>query len=57
MERVRENILAPGFEMFRDAVAAYLAPEDSAVYSVPGAWDEVKLKAARFVEELDAADK
>ena len=53
LARARENILAPGFEMFRDAVAAYLAPEDRKVYAVPAVWDEIKLKAADFVEELE----
>ena len=51
--RARENILEPGFERFRDAVAAYLAPEDLKVYSVPAVWDEIKLKAAEFVAELE----
>ncbi len=51
--RARENILAPGFEIFRDAVAAYLAPEDRKIYAVPAVWDEIKLKAADFVTELE----
>ncbi|MEI7482235.1 MAG: nucleotidyl transferase AbiEii/AbiGii toxin family protein [Elusimicrobiota bacterium] len=54
--KVRENILAPGFELFRDVVAAYLTPADRKVYCAPGVWDEIKLKAADFVKELgDAA--
>ena len=52
LAKVHENILAPGFGLFRDTVAAYLAPEDRKVYAVAGVWDEIKLKAAAFVEEL-----
>ena len=48
-----ENILAPDFEMFRDAVAAYLSPEDRKIYAVPAVWDEIKLKAAEFAAELE----
>jgi hypothetical protein len=57
LAKVRENILEPGFELFRDVVAAYLAPEDRKVYSAPGVWDEIKLKAADFVEELGDANE
>lgn len=57
LARVKESVLSPGFEMFRDAVAAYLSPEDGAMYAAPEAWDEVKLKAAGFVEELYEANR
>jgi len=53
MAMARANILEPGFEMFRDAVVSYLAPEDRKVYAVPSVWDEIKLKAADFVGELE----
>ena len=53
MAKVRESILEPGYEMFRDAVAAYLAPGDRKVYSVPAVWEEIKLKAADFAAELE----
>jgi len=56
LAKVRGNILEPDFEMFRDVVAAYLAPEDRRVYEAPGVWDEIKLKAAAFVEELGDAN-
>lgn len=56
LARAREAILAPGYELFRDAVAAYLAPQDQARYARPEAWDEIKLKAAEFVAELEKAD-
>ncbi len=56
LAHARESILAPGFEQFRDAVAAYLAPEDRKQYSLPAAWDEVKLRAAEFVAELEKAN-
>ena len=39
--------------MFRDAVAAYLSPEDRKIYAVPAVWDEIKLKAAEFAAELE----
>jgi len=52
---VKEVILGTGFELFRDSVAEYLAPEAAGIYASPEAWDEVKLKAAAFVEELYAA--
>ena len=54
--KARENILEPDFETFRDVVAAYLAPEDRKLYADPGAWDEIKLKAAAFVGELGDAN-
>ena len=56
LAKARENILEPDYEMFRDVVAAYLAPEDRKVYAAPGMWDEIKLKAAAFVEELGDAN-
>jgi len=56
LAKARENILEPGFELFRDTVAAYLAPEDRKIYASCGVWDEIKLKAAAFVEELGHAD-
>jgi len=52
LSRAKEKILEPGFELFRDSVAAYLAPEDRKIYSVPSVWDGIKLKAAEFVGEL-----
>jgi hypothetical protein len=56
LDKAKANILAPDFEMFRDAVAAYLAPEDRNAYTAPGVWDEIKLKAAEFVAELEQAN-
>ncbi|HAH30743.1 MAG TPA: hypothetical protein DCL44_00330 [Elusimicrobia bacterium] len=56
LAKARENILKPGFELFRDAVAVYLAPEDRKIYALPGIWDEIKLTAADFVEELGDAN-
>lgn len=57
LARVKESVLEPGYETFRDAVAAYLSAQDRVQYSTREAWDEVKLKAAAFVEELYAADR
>jgi len=42
--------------MFRDVVAGYLAAQDQAVYAVPAMWDEIKLKAADFVTELEKSN-
>lgn len=56
LARAKDNILAPDFEMFRDAVAAYLAPENRKAYASPQIWDEIKLKAADFVGELGRAN-
>jgi len=53
LAKARERILEPDFKMFRDTVAAYLAAEDQGTYAEPAAWDEVKLKAAEFVGELE----
>lgn len=47
-----ENIFQISFEQFRDTVILYFSAEDQAVYNTPGLWDEIKLKAADFIEEL-----
>lgn len=56
LAKARAAVLAPGFEVFRDAVCSYLAPADSVVYSRPEVWDEIKLKAADFIAELERAN-
>ncbi|HBA59375.1 MAG TPA: hypothetical protein DCZ92_00855 [Elusimicrobia bacterium] len=56
LARARAAILEPSFEMFRDVVAGYLAAQDQAVYAVPAMWDEIKLKAADFVTELEKSN-
>lgn len=47
-----DNIFSVGFPQFRDTVVAYLEAEDQKAYSSPAVWDEIKLRAAHFIEEL-----
>ena len=48
-----DNIFQVGFTQFRDTVIEYLGDEDKKAYSSPEAWDEIKLKTANFLEELN----
>lgn len=48
-----KNIFEISFVQFRDTVVAYLSPEDKALYLNPAVWDDIKLKAANFIEELE----
>lgn len=52
LERAYENVFTISFEQFRDTVISYLALEDQAAYNSASLWDEVKLGAANFIEEL-----
>ena len=52
LAKARENVFEVGFEQFRDTVVCYLSSEDQAVYDSPSLWDEIKLKAADFIDEL-----
>lgn len=47
-----DNIFGVEFLQFRDTVVAYLGVDDQRMYSLPAAWDEIKLKTAHFLEEL-----
>jgi hypothetical protein len=40
------------FEQFNDTVVSYLSAEDQAMYGKSGSWEEVRLKAANFIEEI-----
>ncbi len=51
--KARENILSVDFNQFSGMVLAFLSPADRLAYDSPRAWDEVKLKAAEFVSELE----
>lgn len=51
ISKARERIFEIGFEQFRDTVVSYLSAEDQAVYNSPERWEEVKLRAAQFIEE------
>lgn len=48
-----DNIFQVGFIQFRDTVIEYLKDEDKRIYSSPEAWDEIKLKTANFLEEIN----
>ena len=65
-ERKRPNDVSPGlfskayervfeveFGQFRDTVVSYLSVEDQAVYGKPRTWEEIRLKTAQFIEELE----
>lgn len=51
-KKAYKNAFEVGFEQFRDTVISYLSAEDQAVYNRPSLWDEIKLKAANFIEEI-----
>ncbi|MBU4479211.1 MAG: nucleotidyl transferase AbiEii/AbiGii toxin family protein [Candidatus Omnitrophica bacterium] len=51
--KAHENIFTISFEQFRDTIVSYLSTEDQAVYGNPSMWDEIKLKTARFLEEIE----
>jgi predicted nucleotidyltransferase component of viral defense system len=52
LTRAYKNIFEVSFEQFKDTVVTYLSPEDRPVYNLPSSWDEIKLKAANFIEEM-----
>jgi hypothetical protein len=47
-----DNIFLVEFAQFRESVVTYLRDDDQETYSSQGVWDEMKLKTARFLEEL-----
>ena len=54
-ERIKtahKNMFTVTYGQFKDAVVAYLLPEDQAVYADKALWDEIVLKTADFIEEL-----
>ena len=51
--RAYENISEVRFEVFRDAVIAYLSVEDQPVYDNPSAWEEIRLRTAAFISQLE----
>lgn len=51
--RAYERVFEVEFEQFRDTVAAYLSAEDQLVYGKPQSWEEIRLKAAKFMEEVN----
>ncbi len=57
LKTAHDNIFQVGFTQFRDTVVAYLGDEDKKAYSSPEVWDEIKLKTAHFLEELNYEKK
>lgn len=50
--RAHERLFEVSFDMFKDSVVSYLSEEDQNTYNNAPVWDEIKLKAANFIEEL-----
>lgn len=49
----RDRIFSIDYAEYRDAVVAYLGPEDQAAYDLPDVWDEVRLQALALIEGTD----
>ncbi|MBI5872822.1 MAG: nucleotidyl transferase AbiEii/AbiGii toxin family protein [Candidatus Omnitrophica bacterium] len=54
--KAHERIFDVSFEQFRDTVVSYLASDDQALYDRQAYWDEIKLRAADFIDELGKPD-
>jgi predicted nucleotidyltransferase component of viral defense system len=52
LNKAKENLLQVSFNEFRDKVISYLSLDDQGVYNSTDRWDEIKLKALDFIEEL-----
>lgn len=52
LTKAYENVFGISFEQFRDTLISYLSSEDQATYNSPSLWDEIKLKATNFIDEL-----
>lgn len=52
LKMASESIFGVGFEQFRDTVLSYLPLEEQSIYNSTALWDEIKLKVASFIEEL-----
>lgn len=52
LTKAYERVFEVEFEQFRDTVVSYLSVEDQPVYDNPRAWEDVRLKAANFIEEV-----
>ena len=52
LKTAHDNIFLVEFPQFRDTVVTYLGAEEQKTYSQPAAWDEIKLKTARFLDEF-----
>jgi len=52
IDKACKNIYEISFDQFRGAVIPYLSQEDQLVYGRASSWDEVKLKASDFAEDI-----
>ena len=52
IDKAYKNIFEISFERFRDTVISYLSPDDQRVYNSQPLWDEIKLRAANFIDEI-----
>lgn len=52
LSRAYKSAFEISFEQFRDTVISYLHPAEQHVYNSPPLWDEVRLKAANFIDEI-----
>ncbi|MFH1996294.1 MAG: nucleotidyl transferase AbiEii/AbiGii toxin family protein [Candidatus Omnitrophota bacterium] len=56
LKEALEKVFGITFNNFQDTVLSYLSAEDRSVYNNPDAWDEIRLKTARFLEELSVTN-
>ncbi|MDP2913392.1 MAG: nucleotidyl transferase AbiEii/AbiGii toxin family protein [Candidatus Omnitrophota bacterium] len=54
LKEASERVFEVSFEQFRDTVVSYLPVQDQKSYNSSGIWDEVRIKTARFLEELES---
>ncbi len=52
LKKAHQRVFEVSFNQYRDTVLSYLSPEDQALYGTPSLWDEIRLKAVSFIEEL-----
>jgi len=50
LAQARERVFAIDFNEYRDAVVAYLAPEDQVAYESPELWDGIRLQVLARIE-------
>lgn len=55
IDKAYENLFEVSFEQYRDVVVSYLSQEDQVLYNSLSSWDEIKLKAANFIDDLREA--
>ncbi|MBD3271700.1 MAG: hypothetical protein GF384_04080 [Elusimicrobia bacterium] len=51
-KKATENIFSVEFSHFKDTVVSFLSFEDRAVYRSAHVWDEIRLKAAKLVDDI-----